>query len=87
MKIAISVPDSIFHEAELLAAALNKSRSQLYSEALAGFVRGHSAYEITQRINAACAREALFMGKTGDPTALEPAFATAQFKVLSRAPW
>jgi len=87
MKIAISVPDSIFQDAELLAAALNKSRSQLYSEALAGFVRSHSAYDITQRINAACEREARLMGKTSNPTSLEPAFAAAQLKVLSRAAW
>lgn len=78
MKIAISVPDPIFHEAEVLASALNKSRSQLYAEALAGFVRSHSAHNITQRINAVCARES---------TALDPALAKAQFRVLSRETW
>lgn len=87
MKIAISVPDPIFHAAELLAAALNKSRSQLYSEALAGFVRSHSAYDITQRINAVCERESRLMDETGDPTSLEPAFASAQFRMLSREAW
>ncbi len=83
MKIAISVPDPIFHEAELLAAALNKSRSQLYSEALAGYVRSHSAYDITQRINAVFER----VEKTGDTISLEPAFVAAQFRVLSREAW
>ncbi|MDO9453950.1 MAG: hypothetical protein Q7J29_13950 [Stagnimonas sp.] len=78
MKVAISVPDTIFHEAEMLASALNKSRSQLYAEALAGFVRTHSAHNITQRINAVCARES---------TRLDPAFAAAQFRVLSRETW
>lgn len=78
MKVAISVPDTIFHEAEMLASALNKSRSQLYAEALAGFVRTHSAHNITQRINAVCARES---------TTLDPAFAAAQFKVLGRETW
>lgn len=29
MKVAISVPDKIFHEAEILASVLNKPRSQL----------------------------------------------------------
>lgn len=87
MKIAISVPDPIFHEAELLAAALNKSRSQLYSEALAGYVRSHSAYDITQRINAVLERESGLVGKTDDPTSLEPAFAAAQFKMVARAAW
>ena len=78
MKIAISVPDAIFHEAEVLASALNKSRSQLYAEALTGFVRSHGAHNITQRINAVCAREA---------SALDPAFAAAQLKVLNRETW
>ena len=78
MKIAISVPDPIFHEAEVLAAALNKSRSQLYAEALASFVRTHRAHNVTQRINAVCDRES---------TELDPAFAAAQFKVLSREAW
>ncbi len=78
MKVAISVPDTIFREAEVLASALNKSRSQLYAEALAGFVRTHSAHHITQRINAVCDREA---------TTLDPALAAAQFKALSREAW
>ncbi|MDN5873575.1 MAG: hypothetical protein L0H29_04240 [Sinobacteraceae bacterium] len=78
MKVAISVPDSIFHEAELLASALNKPRSQLYAEALAGYVRTHSAHNVTQRINAICERES---------TALDPALAADQFKVLSRETW
>ena len=78
MKVAISVPDRIFREAEVLASALNKSRSQLYAEALAGFVRSHSAHDVTQRINAVCDREA---------SALDPALAAAQFKVLSRETW
>lgn len=78
MKVAISVPDPIFREAEVLASALNKSRSQLYAEALTGFVRAHSGHNITQRINAVCARES---------TALEPELAAAQFKVLSRETW
>lgn len=78
MKVAISVPDSIFHEAEVLASTLNKSRSQLYSEAIAGFVRTHSAHNITQRLNAVYARES---------SALDPACAAAQFKVLSNEAW
>ena len=51
MKVAISVPDPIFREAELLAAALNKSRSELYAEALARYVGKHSARNITERLN------------------------------------
>lgn len=78
MKVAISVPDPIFHEAEILASALNKSRSQLYAEALADYVRTHSAHNITQRINAICERES---------TTIDPALAAAQFRILSRETW
>jgi len=78
MKVAISVPDPIFHEAERLASALNKSRSQLYAEALAEFVHTHSARNITQHINAVCARES---------TALDPTFANAQLKPPHRETW
>jgi predicted transcriptional regulator len=38
MKTAISIPDSLFHEAEKLAQRLGKSRSQVYREALAEYV-------------------------------------------------
>jgi metal-responsive CopG/Arc/MetJ family transcriptional regulator len=51
MKVAISVPDPIFREAEQLAAALNKSRSELYAEAIARFVGKHGARNITERLN------------------------------------
>ncbi|MDN5869932.1 MAG: hypothetical protein L0H73_04325 [Nitrococcus sp.] len=74
MKVAISVPDAIFHKAEMLASALNKSRSQLYAEALANYVRTHSAHNITQRTNATCEREST-------------ALAAAQFQILSRETW
>ena len=39
MKIAISVPDEVFEAGEHLAHQLGISRSQLYSDALAGFDR------------------------------------------------
>lgn len=78
MKVAISVPDQIFHEAEVLASALNKPRSQLYAEALEGYVHTHLAHNVTQRINAICERES---------TTLNPALAAAQFETLSRETW
>ncbi len=51
MKTAISVPDEIFEEAERLAARLEKSRSQLYSEALAEYVSRHDSDTITRRLD------------------------------------
>jgi len=78
MKVAISVPDPIFHQAELLAEALNKSRSQLYAEALAGFVRTHGARNVTERLNEVYERES---------STMDTALTSAQLKALARETW
>ncbi|MEM8994229.1 MAG: hypothetical protein AAGF23_05490 [Acidobacteriota bacterium] len=54
MKTAISIPDPIFESAERLAEKLEKSRSQLYSEAIAAYVARHDPSTLTERINAVC---------------------------------
>ena len=41
MKVAVSVPDRVFEAAEQVAKRLRVSRSRVYSEALAEFVRKH----------------------------------------------
>ena len=41
MKTAISLPDDLFSEADLLAKSLGKSRSRLVAEALAEYVAKH----------------------------------------------
>ena len=41
MKTAISIPDRVFQDAERLAEKLHKSRSQMYSEAVAEYVARH----------------------------------------------
>ena len=51
MKVAISVPDDIFDEAESLARRLNTSRSELYSRALAEFVGHHAPERVTESMN------------------------------------
>jgi metal-responsive CopG/Arc/MetJ family transcriptional regulator len=51
MKVAISVPDDVFNEAESLARRLNTSRSELYSRALAEFVGHHAPDRVTERMN------------------------------------
>ncbi|MGO9513053.1 MAG: hypothetical protein ACLP2F_05350 [Steroidobacteraceae bacterium] len=51
MKIAISVPDDVFKEAESLARRLNTSRSELYSRALKEFVGHHVPERVTERMN------------------------------------
>lgn len=52
MKVAVSIPDPVFAEAEALAKRMKLSRSKLYAKALDAFVAGHSADELTAAANA-----------------------------------
>jgi antitoxin MazE6 len=47
MKTAVSIPDPVFEDAERLARRMKKSRSQLYSEAVADYVAQHSPDQVT----------------------------------------
>lgn len=51
MKVAVSIPDPVFAEAERLARHLNTSRSELYARALAAFVGGHAPDRVTAAMN------------------------------------
>lgn len=51
MKIAISLPDELFAEAEVLAERLGMSRSQLYASALAEHVARHRDGNVTDALN------------------------------------
>jgi predicted transcriptional regulator len=51
MKTAISLPDDVFEQAEQLARRLNKSRSELYREAVAEYVARHDPEAITEAMN------------------------------------
>jgi len=51
MKVAVSVPDDVFEEAESLARRLKASRSEIYSRALAEFLGRHVPEHITERLN------------------------------------
>jgi metal-responsive CopG/Arc/MetJ family transcriptional regulator len=78
MKVAISLPDPVFDAAETLAASLNKSRSELYSDALQSFIATHMAHDVTRRLNDVYASEF---------SALDPVYAKAQRGVLAREAW
>jgi metal-responsive CopG/Arc/MetJ family transcriptional regulator len=56
MKTAISLPQKIFKEAERFARRLGKSRSRLYSEAIAEYLARHAPSEITESMNLVCDR-------------------------------
>lgn len=51
MKTAISLPDEVFRQAERLAKRLEKSRSELYREAVAEYVARHDPEAITETLD------------------------------------
>ena len=51
MKTAISIRDEIFEAAELVAARMGLSRSELYAKAVEEFVSRHSDERITERLD------------------------------------
>ncbi|MFN8491736.1 MAG: hypothetical protein U0350_29320 [Caldilineaceae bacterium] len=57
MKTAISISDSLFTMAELLAKQMKISRSELYARALAEFIKAHQDELITERLNEIYASE------------------------------
>jgi metal-responsive CopG/Arc/MetJ family transcriptional regulator len=48
MKTAISLPDSLFRQAELVAKRLGLSRSELYRRALRAFLERHNDQVVTE---------------------------------------
>ncbi|PYO51555.1 MAG: hypothetical protein DMD83_27435 [Candidatus Rokuibacteriota bacterium] len=53
MKIAVSVPDDVFEEAERLARRMKRSRSEVYSRALAEYVARHAPDRVTEAMDRA----------------------------------
>jgi uncharacterized membrane-anchored protein YjiN (DUF445 family) len=51
MKVAVSIPDKIFEEAEQLVKKSKLSRSELYARALKQYVGQHDPDQITQAMN------------------------------------
>ena len=47
MKTAVSLPDELFHAAERHARRSSKSRSRLYSDAIAEYLARHAPDEVT----------------------------------------
>lgn len=78
MKTAISIPDDVFEDADRLARALKKSRSQLYSTAVREYVARHSEDQVTAAMDST-------LDAVGEPAA---DFATeASRAVLERSEW
>ena len=78
MKVAVSIPDSVFNEAERLARRMKTSRSEIYARALAAYVGDHAPDHVTKAMNEAVAAIA--------PEADEFAAAAAK-RVFDRVVW
>ena len=78
MKTAISLPDSIFEEAEALAQQLGMSRNELYTEALKSYLRRHNRERTLSQLNEVYSKES---------SELEPRVTTMQFMSLPREDW
>jgi len=55
MKTAVSIPDDVFEKAERLARRAKRSRSEVFSAALAEYVARHAPDEVTEAMNRVCA--------------------------------
>lgn len=79
MKVAVSIPDPIFAEADRLAQRLKATRSEIYARALKAFVATHSPDRVTQAMNDA-------LDAAGEPERDE-FVREAGRRVLDRAEW
>lgn len=57
VKITVSVANDLYREAEEMAAERGVSRSQLYAEALAAYLRNRTDDQVTRDIDAALGEE------------------------------
>ena len=78
MKVAISVPDSVFDAAKRMAKERRVPRSQVFSEALEEYVAKHSSSVVTAKLNAVY---------DGLASQVDPGLASAQHASLSHEAW
>ncbi len=78
MKIAVSIPDDVYVEAERLAQRLKKSRSRLYADAVREYVARRDPNTVTEQLNR-------MLDEVG--TAPDPAVSAAAIRLLQRVEW
>lgn len=78
MKTAISLPDSIFEEAESLAQQLGLSRSELYAKALQAYLKKHNREQRLHQLNQVYGAES---------SEIDPAIAKMQSMSLPKEDW
>ena len=54
MKTAISIPDDVFEAAERWARRTERSRSQLFSDAMREYLARHTSDDVTEAMNRVC---------------------------------
>jgi metal-responsive CopG/Arc/MetJ family transcriptional regulator len=78
MKTAVSIPDEVFAEAERLAKRMKRSRSEIFSRALAEYIARHTPDRVTEAMNRTLAE----VNELRDPFT-----AAASTRLLSRTEW
>ncbi|MDB9493495.1 hypothetical protein PN441_05570 [Spirulina major CS-329] len=78
MKTAISLPDTVFEQAETLAQQLGLSRSELYTKALQAYLKKYNREQILLKLNQVYATES---------SELDPVMAKMQLMSLPHEDW
>ena len=78
MKTAISIPDDVFEAAERWARRTERSRSQLFSDALREYLARHTSDDVTEAMYRVC----IDVG-----VAVDEFTASAARDVLKRVEW
>ena len=80
MKTAISIPDSLFEEAERLAKTRGWSRSKLYANAVTAYVNSERFSGVREKLDAV-------YGTNDEDSAIDPFLADSQARSLSKEKW
>jgi hypothetical protein len=80
MKTAISIPNAIFEEAERLAKRRGWSRSELYANAVAEYVKSERFLGVRERLD-------IVYGENPDDSNLDPILEGAQARSLPEEKW
>ena len=77
MKVAVSIPDDVFLEADAAARRRKWPRSKLYAEALRAYVTSEEQDQVTLRLNAVHDR----------PIVVDAGLSHAQYATLADESW
>jgi hypothetical protein len=80
VKIAISIPDSVFEAAESLAKRRGMSRSELYTKAVIEFLEGERFTGVRERLDSVYETQP-------DQSELDPVVKGLQARSVSRTKW